>query len=407
VDERLADRRGELQRAWRARIGGGRGSVTAVARPDVASSWERSAVSVDPDLRAAPVAAPEHVTARWAESPLGRASRIVVDDLRDLAADGDLMAAITDETVTIAWAAGGRRMTRKANRVHFTLGGCWAEGAVGTNALALAADSGRPATVFSAEHFAPMVHDWVCYSAPIVDPVSGRVLGVIDLSTVWDRAHPALLTTVGALARCVEHELAALAGPAGTGGVVGPGLELCTLGPPAVRVDGAAVTATRRQLELLTVLSLHPDGLTLDELTGRVYGDRPVSPSTVKAELSHLRAQLGGRIGSRPYRLVGPVVADHRRLLDALGRGDVATAAALYRGPMLTVSDSPDIEQWRHHIDVSLRDAVLASGRADLLYLLSGCADDDADVHRATLAALAPGDPRRSIVAGRLAATDA
>ena len=86
---------------------------------------------------------------------------------------------------------------------------------------------------------------------------------------------------------------------------------------------------TPRQLELLTVLSFHPVGLGLDELTGRVYGDRPVSPSTVKAELSHLRHQLGGRIGSRPYRLVGPVDTDHHRVLDALTGGDVAEAVRL------------------------------------------------------------------------------
>jgi hypothetical protein len=276
---------------------------------------------------------------------------------------------------------------------------------VGTNALALACVTERPASVFSAEHFASMVHDWVCYSAPVTDPRSGRFLGVLDVSTTWERAHPALLTTVGALARCVEHELAAQL-PARTAAtdMSHDAIELTTLGPPSLHVGGVAVPVTRRQLELLTVLSLHPEGCTLDELTGRVYGDRPVGRSTVKAELSHLRHLLGGRVGSRPYRLVGAVDADHRRLLAAVAAGDVAAAVHCYRGPLLASSDSPEIEIWRNHIDVAIRDATLAAGQPDLLYALGECCSDDAQLQAATLEALAAGDTRRSIVAGRIAA---
>jgi hypothetical protein len=129
-----------------------------------------------------------------------------------------------------------------------------------------------------------------------------------------------------------------------------------------------------------------------------------VSPSTVKAELSRLRHLLGGRIGSRPYRLVGPVVADHRHVLDALEAGDPAAAVDGYGGPLLAWSESPDVESWRHHLDAAVRDAVLTSGEPDLLWALSGSCDGDAEVQAATLAALPTGDPRHSIVAGRRAA---
>jgi hypothetical protein len=353
------------------------------------------------------MAAPEDIAVRWRESRLGRASRPVLDDLTDLAHSGDMMAAITDESVTIAWIAGGRTMTTRADRVHFTLGGCWAEHAVGTNALALAHRDTRPAEVFSAEHFAPMVHDWVCYSAPILDPDTGQFLGVLDLSTEWQKAHPALLSTVSALARCIEYELETMDRWNHTERrppVRPEGIVLRTLGTPSLAVDGSGVMVTPRQLELLTVLSFHPVGLGLDELTGRVYGDRPVSPSTVKAELSHLRHQLGGRIGSRPYRLVGPVDTDHHRVLDALTGGDVAEAVRLYRGPLLAHSESPDIEAWRRHIDVAVRDAVLRTGDPELLWSLSGLCEEDAAVHSAALVALDPGDARCSVVTGRLAA---
>jgi hypothetical protein len=179
---------------------------------------------------------------------------------------------------------------------------------------------------------------------------------------------------------------------------------LRTLGPPEVLAHGTPVALTRRQLELLTVLSLHPDGMSLDELTGCVYGDQPVSNSTVKAELSHLRQLLGGRIGSRPYRIVGPLDADHRRLLAALAAGDTRAAVDAYGGPLLPLSDSPDLQAWRHHIDAAVRDAALRSRDPDILCTLGGRCPDDLGLHEAALSALHADDPRHSIVVGRVAA---
>ena len=58
--------------------------------------------------------------------------------------------------------------------------------------------------VFSAEHFAAMVHNWVCWAAPLHDPISGEQIGVIDLSTTWDRTHPIGLATARVMARLIE-----------------------------------------------------------------------------------------------------------------------------------------------------------------------------------------------------------
>ena len=63
--------------------------------------------------------------------------------------------------------------------------------------------------VFSAEHYAPIVHNWVCWAAPVHDPVSGEQLGVIDLSTTWDRTHPIGLATARVMARLIETAMPA------------------------------------------------------------------------------------------------------------------------------------------------------------------------------------------------------
>ncbi|MGC8511288.1 MAG: GAF domain-containing protein [Acidimicrobiales bacterium] len=394
-------RRGDAEALWRDAVEAH--GFTSAARPEVFASWQRSAQAVPVDLALAPMIEPEAVTAHFADSRLGRASRVILDDLRDVTADGDLVAALTDEMVTITWLVGGRRMRRHADVVNFALGGCWSEGAVGTNALTLAHQLGRPVTVFSAEHYAPMVHDWVCYSAPILDPVDGRSLGVIDVSSLWSRFNPSLLTMVRALARNVEYELAreptsatVEVSPASDGDLV-----LRVLGSSVVTVNGSRVRVSPRQLELLAILAMHDEGLSLDELTALVYGDQSISVTTVKAELSHLRQLVGGVIASRPYRLTGRVDADHVRVLRALASGDLNAALDLYRGPLLRSSESPEITSWRYQIDVAIRNAVLRSKNPEQLYRLSSCCPDDGDVAELALALMASDDVRRGVVAGR------
>ena len=403
MNRELKERRGDAEALWRYVVGA-HGSTSA-ARPEVFASWQRSAQAVPLDLALAPMVDPATATAQFAESRLGRASRVILDDLRDVTADGDLVAALTDETVTITWLAGGRRMRRNADAVNFALGGCWSEKSVGTNALALAHELGRPATVFSAEHYAPMVHDWVCYSAPIIDPLDGHSLGVIDVSSLWSKFNPSLLTMVRALARNVEYELArdpmaavVVDSPESRGDLV-----LRVLGSPSVLVNGRPVRVSPRQLELLAVLAMHDEGLTLDELTALVYGDQPISLTTVKAELSHLRQLIGEVIASRPYRLTGRVDVDHVRVLRALASGDLNAAVELYRGSLLVSSESPEIASWRHQIDVAIRNAVTRSKNPELLYRLSACCPDDGDVAELALALMAPDDVRRGVVAGRRA----
>ena len=55
--------------------------------------------------------------------------------------------------------------------------------------------------VFSAEHYASIVHNWGCRAAPVHDPITGAQLGVIDLSTTWDRTDPIGLATARVMAR--------------------------------------------------------------------------------------------------------------------------------------------------------------------------------------------------------------
>ncbi|MFN8022751.1 MAG: hypothetical protein U0Q03_14580 [Acidimicrobiales bacterium] len=342
--------------AHQAFLSGDRIGVRHVVRDEVLASWERSLQHVVPHLDHAPVH--DDAPTRWRSGPMAQAFRTVEDEVAQIAHDGDFVAAVTDETGAIVWVAGGRTMRRRAEEVAFLPGGRWDEAAVGTNALALALTSGRPWAVRATEHFSPMVQDWVCYSAPIRDPVTGSPVGVLDLSTTFRRANPLALSTVTALARNLELVLEA------RGGVQPPveasTLRLEVLGRGDVSIDGARVALPPRQVELLTLLAIHPGGLTLEALHDRLHGDRPANPNTTKAELSHLRRSVGSHLGNRPYRLDGSWTCDHAEVLDALRLGRVDDALVRYGGTLLPRSASPCIEEHRHALDVALRSAVLA-----------------------------------------------
>ena len=115
-----------------------------------------------------------------------------------------------------------------------------------------------------------------------------------------------------------------------------PGSSCACSAPPRPRLDGSRLLLNRRQTEILALLALHPDGLSLEHLHALVYGDQAVTLSTLKAEVSHLRAALGGQLASRPYRLTMPVATDVDDVLDAAARAATRAAAiAGYGGDLL------------------------------------------------------------------------
>ena len=58
-------------------------------------------------------------------------------------------------------------------------------------------------------------------------------------------------------------------------------LALEVLGRPRAWQGGVPVLLPMRQAEILLALAEHPRGLTVDQLAAHVYGDQPVTTSTV------------------------------------------------------------------------------------------------------------------------------
>jgi transcriptional regulator of acetoin/glycerol metabolism len=409
----LDERKQACLHAWTTFVEQGDGAEPLV-RPEILSSWTRSEAAITPDVGAAPLADESETSSIWRDSPLQVAVEAVESELRRTAEDGDLVLAVTDADTRILWTYGGRVMRRKAESVNFVPGGRWDDESVGTNALDLANRLGEPSMVFSAEHYASIVHNWVCWAAPVVDPVSGRRLGVLDLSTTWDRTHPIGLATARVMARLIEtalprssyHPSAAGSGPFDDTG--DPGLVMTLLGTAEAWLDGQRLLLNRRQTEILALLALHPEGLSLEQLHALVYGDQAVTFSTLKAEVSHLRSALGGQLSSRPYRLMMPVATDVEHVLALVRRGRVAAAVDAYGGDLLPGTNSPALAELGEYVAVAVREALLADPDPDAVLRYAERAPYDTAVVERCLAVL--GDtphPARPLLKGRIAAARA
>lgn len=397
VDD-LRARRDRLMTTWQDVLARGETPPDGACPPEelaLLDSWRRSALWVSPDISAAPADDPDRAVESWREQPVAAGLRSVEPDVQMAADDGGLVAAVTDRSGRIVWSYGSRVMQRRSEQVGFVPGGRWDEASVGTNALGLALRTGRAATVFSTEHYSRSVHGWVCYAVPLLDRETGLVQGVLDLSTTTDRAHPLVMSTARALGRLLTS-----AAPARVPD--GPALDLRVLGSWQVRVGGDRLVLPRRQIEVLVLLALHPDGLSLEQLHARLYGDAAVSTATLKAEVSHLRTALRGGIGSRPYRLTVPVDSDLQRVLRALDRGDVAGAVETAGGDLLPGSESPDVCEWRDYVTVALRSAVLGCADVAPVLRLADASPYDEQLQQHLLDLLPAGDPRRAAALARV-----
>jgi hypothetical protein len=210
------------------------------------------------------------------------------------------------------------------------------------------------------------------------------------------------------MARLIEQAMPASATPLGHAPAsddTQPGLVLSVLGTAEAHLDGQRLLLNRRQTEILALLALHPEGLSLDRLHAAVYGDHAVTFSTLKAEVSHLRHALGGQLSSRPYRLTMPVATDVDHVLSMLRRGRVGRAVEAYGGDLLPGTDSPALQELGEYVAVAVREALLADPDPEAVATYGERAPYDTEVVEAALARLGGrAHPLAPLLKARLAA---
>ena len=87
-------------------------------------------------------------------------------------------------------------LDRHLDGVQLAPGFSYAEDQVGTNGIGTALEGGQPMHVFGHEHYAENLEDLACAGVPIHHPITGKIVGAVDL-TCWRKdADPLLIALV-------------------------------------------------------------------------------------------------------------------------------------------------------------------------------------------------------------------
>jgi hypothetical protein len=185
-------------------------AMSSRPRELVLSSWRRSlAAGVAPGQSGAPI---RLTGARLEEardrSRLKPAVSTIRSTLSTLDEDARQIVAIGDARATLLWVTGDAATCERALAMHFQDGASWSEQDAGTNALGTAIAVDHAVQIFSAEHLVEAVHPWTCSAAPIRDPVTRSVLGVVDVTAALQSNHPHMLSVAALAAQAAESALA-------------------------------------------------------------------------------------------------------------------------------------------------------------------------------------------------------
>ncbi|MBP2411464.1 transcriptional regulator of acetoin/glycerol metabolism [Arthrobacter stackebrandtii] len=414
-------------------------------RPLVRESWQRSLKALatadgraSSDRLAPPVVWESRELVEFRrDHPLAAIMPVITKLLVEPSHDTGLLVAVGDEHGRLLWVEGDSAARRHGEGINFARGADWSETAVGTSAPGTALVLGKSVQIMGEEHFNPAVHSWSCTAVPLHDPDSGSILGIVDITGGPEAVGANTLSLVQASVAAAEAQLRierlelrvqrSLAGggnrtrrssvPAGTATPNKPlyrdSLQILGRDQGLLHVAGEAVTLSERHTEIMAMLALHPDGLTAEELTDKVYPEG-TSLTSIRAEMVRLRKLLQSAAPtlvpqSRPYRLPRTLVVDAEQVRNYLDRGAHRLALNIYRGEVMPRSLAPAIETIRNRVAVQLREAILNDASPDVLlsYLRLPEAADDVEAWRTALRLLPPRSPRRSAVVAHVEALEA
>lgn len=417
-----------IERAHEEIIAGNLGDARLLdVRELVRESWRRSLASAVGAEDLPPLEfTREAIEAYRRDHPLAGAR----DMIRALLVPGDaassgVVVAVGDAAGRLLWVEGDHGIQSLTSDMGFVAGANWSEQVVGTSAPGTALALGQSVQIQGAEHFNRFVQPWSCTAAPVRDPETREILGVIDVTGGVEAVTPQAQLLVDATARAVESELLVARlrhraepqqspatprrAPARTARA-----NLRVLGQEraylAVEGDGVSTHSPlgTRHAEILLMLVIHRQGLSAERLTELVYGEG-TSIDTLRPEMVRLRKVLAKvapfiELESRPYRLTPIMESDAHQVLSLLERGAHRVALAAYVGDVLTDSISPGVEDFRATVRTALREALIAEASADVLleYADTDAGRDDLEVLQLALGLLPARSPKRSMLVSRI-----
>jgi len=276
---------------------------TVVRKPILASWWRSRQWNV----------AADHIELNYLRDPdlettLARTADPVLRHLHEQLDGQPISIVLTDAAgLVLTRLTADHDLERHLDGVKLAPGFSYAEEHVGTNGIGTALESGGPAHVFGHEHYAEHLEGLACAGVPIHDPVSGKTVGVIDLTCWRKNADPLLISLVKSTADQITQALLAAGSSRDlhllqeyvracrrTGGIVlALGNDVVMLNDHARRVldPGDQSALIGHATEALT--RNHPGAVSVDLPSGvvarmfcrRISGDSPFADGVVHVKL--------------------------------------------------------------------------------------------------------------------------
>lgn len=183
--------------------------VSEGIRTEIRNSWERCKIyDVDPFQKQSPELM-DKITLNEItnESELYNVSKPIIDNLYQSIKGTGYLIVLSDNNGRIIYLKGDDKIKIQAQNINFIPGANWSEKVSGSNAIGTSIVIGKPIQILSHEHYCYGVHPWVCSAAPIRDPLTKEIIGVIDLTGTNNSIQPHSLSVVQSTANFIEQKL--------------------------------------------------------------------------------------------------------------------------------------------------------------------------------------------------------
>jgi transcriptional regulator of acetoin/glycerol metabolism len=127
-------------------------------------------------------------------------------NLYSLVVGSGFLVALFDADGYMLKLVGDNDVMERVKRGNFIVGSCWSEEVAGTNGAGTVIKLEKPFQVYAGEHYCINSHKWTCSGAPVHD-LSGKLIGVIDMTGPYQKANPHTLGMVAAAAHAIENEI--------------------------------------------------------------------------------------------------------------------------------------------------------------------------------------------------------
>ncbi|ORW99585.1 siderophore-interacting protein [Mycobacterium triplex] len=181
------------------------GSLAADALPSgVLDSWRRSqAMRVHPDRLDSPFVRQPDTGSRLVHA----AEPVLRGITQDVTTEAMSVILTSADGVVIERSASEGAFMEALDSVSLAPGYSYAEEFAGTNGIGTALEIGRPVFIRGGEHFVGPLAELACAGAPIRDPITQKIVGIVDLTCWASRSNPVLLPLVKSLGSQIEDRL--------------------------------------------------------------------------------------------------------------------------------------------------------------------------------------------------------